>query len=58
VTLDEDNLLTLKCEVFVYQGAIGASLGGGLLCLSLEYSGYAGWIGLAFSEASRDPPSV
>lgn len=28
---------------------------GGLLCISLEYSGDAGWIGLAFSDATRDP---
>jgi hypothetical protein len=28
---------------------------GGLLCISFEYTGAAGWIGLAFSEASRDP---
>jgi hypothetical protein len=55
VTLDDDNLLTLNYDVIVYHGAMGAALGGGLLCLSLEYSGSAGWIGLAFSEASRDP---
>jgi hypothetical protein len=54
VTLDEDNLI-LKYEVVVYQGAMSLELGGGLLCVSLEYEGPAGWIGLAFSEASRDP---
>lgn len=54
VTFDEDKL-TLKYEVVVYQGAMSLELGGGLLCVSLEYEGPAGWIGLAFSEASRDP---
>jgi len=55
VPLGEDDLLTLKYEVVVYQGAMSSALGGGLLCVSLEYAGSAGWIGLAFSEASRDP---
>jgi hypothetical protein len=54
VTLDEDKLI-LKYEVVVYQGAMSIELGGGLLCVSLEFAGPAGWIGLAFSEASRDP---
>ena len=65
-TLDYDNLLTLKYEVVLYpadgddttvtNNLVGGG-GGGLLCLSLEYTGDAsvGWIGLAFSEASRDP---
>jgi len=28
---------------------------GGLLCVSLEYAGAAGWIGIALSNATRDP---
>lgn len=43
----------MKYEVVIYPD--GNDLGG-LLCVSLEYTGgAAGWIGLAFSEASRDP---
>jgi len=53
-TLDADNLLTLKYEVVIYQGNM-ESLGGGLLCISLEYAGTAGWMGVAFSEATRNP---
>jgi len=52
VTLpDYDGLLTLRYEVVIYPSD---SLGG-LLCLSLEYAGEAGWIGIAFSDAVRDP---
>jgi len=42
-------------EVVVFQGDAQADLGG-LLCVSLDYAGgAAGWLGLAFSEASRLP---
>jgi len=51
----EDDLITMKYEVVVYQGDLASNRGGGLLCVSLEYAGSAGWIGLALSEASRDP---
>lgn len=55
VALDDyDDLLTLNYEVVVYQGDMANGVGG-LLCMSLEYAGSAGWIGLAFSEATRDP---
>jgi hypothetical protein len=49
--LDEEGLVTLKYEVVVPH-----PYGGGLLCASLEYSGGAtSWIGLALSEARRNP---
>lgn len=51
----EDGLITMKYEVVVYQGDLASNRGGGLLCVSLEYAGFAAWIGLALSEASRDP---
>jgi hypothetical protein len=51
----EDDLITMKYEVVVYQGDLASNRGGGLLCVLLEYAGSAGWIGLALSEASRDP---
>jgi hypothetical protein len=51
----EDDLITMKYEVVVYQGDLASNRGGGLLCVSLEYAGSAGWIGLALSEAKRDP---
>ncbi len=51
VSLDEENLLTFKYEVVLSS----FYLGGGLLCASLDYAGVAGWIGVAFSMASRDP---
>jgi len=52
-TLDSTGLLLMKYEVVIYPD--GNDLGG-LLCVSLEYTGAAaGWIGFAFSEASRDP---
>lgn len=45
----------MRYEVVVFQGDAQADLGG-LLCASLEYvGGAAGWLGLAFSEASRLP---
>mmetsp|Transcript_34799 Transcript_34799/g.62649 ORF Transcript_34799/g.62649 Transcript_34799/m.62649 type:complete len:271 (-) Transcript_34799:692-1504(-) len=53
-TLDDDGLLTLRYEVVHYEGDMFDDLGG-LLCISLEYTGTAGWIGLAFSEATRNP---
>lgn len=51
----EDGLITMKYEVVIYQGDLASNHNGGLLCVSLEYAGYAAWIGLALSEASRDP---
>jgi hypothetical protein len=51
VSLDEKNLLTFKYEVVLSS----FYLGGGLFCASLDYAGIAGWIGVAFSMASRDP---
>merc|ERR1712194_189361 len=48
------NGLTLRYQVVSYKGDMKHGLGG-LLCISFEYTGAAGWIGLAFSEASRDP---
>ncbi len=50
--LGDDELLTIKYEVVTFPNGNDA---GGLLCVSLEYSGEAGWMGLAFSEASRAP---
>jgi len=45
----------MRYEVIIYPGDTKDGLGG-LLCVSLEYTGgAAGWIGLAFSEASRAP---
>lgn len=45
----------MRYEVVVFQGDAQADLGG-LFCASLEYAGgAAGWLGLAFSEASRLP---
>ncbi|KAL7438909.1 hypothetical protein ACHAXH_006743 [Discostella pseudostelligera] len=51
VPLDDANMLTFQYELVMsnfYQG-------GGLLCASVHYAGTAGWIGVAFSTASRDP---
>lgn len=45
----------MKYEVVIYPENIMDGVGG-LLCASLEYTGgSAGWIGLAFSEANRNP---
>ena len=55
VSLGDDNLLTLNYEIVEYQGQLGVQNGGGLLCAQLDYTGAAGWIGLALSEASRNP---
>lgn len=52
--LDDDGLVTLRYAVVTYKGNMGGGVGG-LLCVSLEYEGIASWIGLAFSEAKRDP---
>jgi hypothetical protein len=46
-----DTSLTLYYETVIYQDHPT----GGLLCASLEYSGAAGWIGIAFSTAGRNP---
>ena len=64
ITLDEDGLFTLKYHVVIFpDGSEVIGLGGlsydpgGILCVSLEYTGSesVGWLGLAFSEAARDP---
>ena len=56
-SINLDDTLTLKYEVLVYpDGHPYFGDVGGLLCASLEYTGgSAGWIGLGFSEAKRDP---
>lgn len=46
-----DTDLTLYYETVIYRDHPT----GGLLCASLEYSGSAGWIGIAFSTAGRNP---
>ncbi len=46
-----DTELTLYYETVIYRDHPT----GGLLCASLEYSGSAGWIGIAFSTAGRNP---
>jgi hypothetical protein len=46
-----DTSLTFYYETVIYRNHPN----GGLLCASLEYSGAAGWIGLAFSTAGRNP---
>ena len=46
-----DTALTLYYETVIYRDHPT----GGLLCASLEYSGSAGWIGIAFSTAGRNP---
>jgi len=51
---DDETIITLNYEVVPYEGDDLLERGG-LLCASLEYEGLAGWIGLAFSGASRDP---
>ncbi|KAL3758561.1 hypothetical protein ACHAWU_008315 [Discostella pseudostelligera] len=51
VPLDDANMLTFKYELVMSNFYPG----GGLLCASLEFAGTAGWIGVAFSTASRDP---
>lgn len=54
VVLDDskpDRTLTLRYEVVLYPGVDR----GGLLCFSLDYAGTASWIGVAFSEATRNP---
>jgi len=53
-TLDEEGLFTIKYHVVIYPDDYGDGLGG-ILCASLEYSGYASWLGLALSDATRDP---
>jgi len=55
VSLGDDNLLVLNYEIVEYQGEFGAQNGGGLLCAMLDYTGSAGWLGVAFSEAFRNP---
>ena len=55
VALGDDNLLTLNYEIVEYQGEFGELNGGGLLCAMLDYTGTAGWMGVAFSEAFRNP---
>ena len=52
--LDVYGLVNLRYEVVTYKGDMGGGVGG-LLCVSLEYEGVASWIGLAFSEAKRNP---
>jgi len=54
VTLDEEGLFTMKYHVVIYPDDYGDGLEG-ILCASLEYSGYASWLGLALSDATRDP---
>ena len=44
----------MKYHVVIYPDDYGDGLGG-ILCASLEYSGYASWLGLALSDATRDP---
>ena len=51
ISIGDDNILTFNYEVVMSSFYPG----GGLLCASLDYAGVAGWIGVAFSEASRDP---
>jgi len=55
VALGDDDLLTLNYEIVEYQGEFGELNGGGLLCAMLDYTGTAGWMGVAFSEAFRNP---
>ena len=55
VALGDDNLLNLNYEIVEYQGEFGELNGGGLLCAMLDYTGTAGWMGVAFSEAFRNP---
>jgi len=45
----------LNYEIVEYQGEFGELNGGGLLCATLDYTGTAGWMGVAFSEAFRNP---
>lgn len=54
-TLDDEGLIMMKYDVVIYQN--DEYPGGGLLCASVEYNADnpAAWIGLAFSEAKRDP---
>ena len=44
----------MKYHVVIHPDDYGDGLGG-ILCASLEYSGYASWLGLALSDATRDP---
>jgi hypothetical protein len=46
-----DTSLTLYYETVIYP----SHPTGGLFCASLEYVGTAGWIGIAFSTAGRNP---
>ena len=55
VSLGDDNLLKLNYDIVEYQGDFGTQNGGGLLCAMLDYTGSAGWLGVAFSEAFRNP---
>ena len=49
----------MNYEVVFYPGDTGTGEGlGGLLCISLEYADEAGWIGLAFTKASKNPKFV
>ena len=54
VTLDETNGLELRFEVVEYTGEKNKEHGG-LLCAQLLYTGEAAWLGLALSEARRNP---
>lgn len=45
--------LTMYYEIVNHNDALSDK--GGLFCVSLEYKGAAGWLGVALSEASRDP---
>jgi len=51
VTLDTDALLTMKYDVISHHDD-AIKVGGELLCISLEYAGAVGWMGLAFSSSN------
>lgn len=54
VMLDEGNGLELRFEVVEYTGEKNRERGG-LFCAQLLYTGEAAWLGLALSEATRNP---
>ena len=50
--LGDDSLITMRYEIVTLPLSDPY---GGLFCVSIEYEGNAGWLGFAFSGASRDP---
>ena len=54
VMLDESNGLELRFDVVEYTGEKNKEHGG-LFCAQLLYTGEAAWLGLALSEARRNP---